>query len=1030
MKTVRIFRGLLSVILAAALALPCWAFPVNANEVTEVPTEPKETLETAVPTEAAAAVPQETTEPAAETQPAETAPPETAAPETAPAATENDFTQIRQTLVAISFAESTAVGTRELSVQGTVVYANNGLTVLQDRTGGICLTFTDGTKAVPGEVLRITGSRTAGGLTVESCERKGTAELPLKETTLDSAEECVRILVKNATFSMGSLIQGAVTMPVTPGNPEGVAAGDLVDAWGVVVNGWFYAEKVTPIRAAPEELPAVTAVPTNGVLAPGESVGLDCAVEGASIYYALSYDGETYSEYTLYAGDIPVEAGAGCVYVRAYAAKEGSTPGPETEFYFASEGHSGEESTGWNLYFGQLHAHTNISDGYGTPEEAFRYAANVPGLDFFAVTDHSNSFDNGDSGAINADGAAISEEWAAGKAAAAAVTDGDFVGIFGYEMTWQERRQLGHINTFATAGWQTRGQEGFLSLEGYYEALTTAPGSISQFNHPGAAYGYFENFAHYSPKYDAFIHLLEVGSEDGYRAYEYYTRALDKGWHVAPTNNQANHTGTWGDKSSVRTVILAQTLTEESLYDAMRNYRVYATEDSDLEILYYLDGNLMGSVQHTPAQRITVSLQDPTDAALGTVEVIADGGAVIAQRVAEGASAALTIPVSDEYTYYYLRVTQPDGDIAVTAPVWVDLYVDMGIQSFTADTEIPVQGQEVLLTLELYNNENTDFVLETLEFYLDDRVIHSADLPGTVPALDTFTYQLPFTYSGLGQVELRAVATGTAGEVPQIYETTLSLRYQAENMEQTLSAISYVRGGQVGEIYRVKGYVTAGTSNPYNTFPGTIYLQDDTGGIAVVSFTDEGIQVGRPLEVTGYLENQNGNPVLALLSYDTPEEEYFRYVPETMYHRTAMNYETCGGQLLQVEGQVVSLTRAADGKGISRFTLKDSLGALATVQIDDAILSGAYGVNELAAQVKIGCTVRAMGILHLGDDGAPVLRVRNCDEVVYVPPVIRTADPTNPKTGDVIYNAATVLCASTLGLAVMFLIWKVRKDRK
>ena len=48
----------------------------------------------------------------------------------------------------------------------------------------------------------------------------------------------------------------------------------------------------------------------------------------------------------------------------------------------------------YNLYFGQLHSHTNISDGAGSVEEAFDHASQVDNLDFLAVTDHSNSFDN------------------------------------------------------------------------------------------------------------------------------------------------------------------------------------------------------------------------------------------------------------------------------------------------------------------------------------------------------------------------------------------------------------------------------------------------------------------------------------------------------------------------------------------------------------------------------------------------------------------------------------------------------------
>ena len=51
-----------------------------------------------------------------------------------------------------------------------------------------------------------------------------------------------------------------------------------------------------------------------------------------------------------------------------------------------------------NLYYGQLHSHTNLSDGTGSIDEAYTYAKNVAGVDFLAVTDHSNWFDNDSKG--------------------------------------------------------------------------------------------------------------------------------------------------------------------------------------------------------------------------------------------------------------------------------------------------------------------------------------------------------------------------------------------------------------------------------------------------------------------------------------------------------------------------------------------------------------------------------------------------------------------------------------------------------
>ena len=67
----------------------------------------------------------------------------------------------------------------------------------------------------------------------------------------------------------------------------------------------------------------------------------------------------------------------------------------------------------WKAYFGLLDASSSLSDGLGTVQEAFSHASQVEGLDFFAVTDHSDSFDNAVIGGITRDGASFSAAWAA-----------------------------------------------------------------------------------------------------------------------------------------------------------------------------------------------------------------------------------------------------------------------------------------------------------------------------------------------------------------------------------------------------------------------------------------------------------------------------------------------------------------------------------------------------------------------------------------------------------------------------------------
>ena len=129
-------------------------------------------------------------------------------------------------------------------------------------------------------------------------------------------------------------------------------------------------------------------------------------------------------------------------------------------------------------------------------------------------------------------------------------------GLYGYEMSWPSRLQLGHIATFGTPGFQSWQQEPFqkykTALGNYYAALTTVPSSVSQFNHPGTQYGTFQDFV-YSEEADAAVSLMEVGTGDD--ACRYYIRALDLGWHLAPVN----------DQTGGRTVVYAESLTEGCL---------------------------------------------------------------------------------------------------------------------------------------------------------------------------------------------------------------------------------------------------------------------------------------------------------------------------------------------------------------------------------------------------------------------------------------------------------------------------------
>ena len=567
----------------------------------------------------------------------------------------------------------------------------------------------------------------------------------------------------------------------------------------------------------PEDEPDVTGLEVRATPASGASVEAGDTIEltaaaGATIYYTTDGSDPTTSS-TMYTDaitlgegqeQVPAPTSGSPLVIKALAvlpASEGTKEQIGEVCTFTYQAPVALE--GYQLYFGQLHAHTNISDGAGSVTEAFQHASQVDNLDFLAVTDHSNSFDNEGNSQVDlgTDLTGISPEWAQGHAAAEEVTDEDFVGLYGFEMTWSDG--FGHINTFNTPGFESRSNSEFGNKSGategyqnYYDKLVEVGSSLSQFNHPGTTFGDFQDFAFYDPQVDQRITLIEVGNGEGaigssgyFPSYEYYTRALDKGWHVAPTNNQDNHKGNWGDSNTARSVVLASDLTEEGIYDAIRNYRVYATEDNDLSILYDLNGNAMGSIlSKQDAVEITAQISDPTDTADMKVEVIVNGGLVIGTQTVTGGSGTVTFHFdSNEYSYYYLRITQADQNIAVTAPVWTGESVNAGIAATECDTALVVKGEAVTLSSELYNNAGSDMTVQSVVFSVDGETIYTADVStigtnGIIPSGGTATVSFPHAFASAGKTTVDVAMTATIGETEHTFTSVLQLTVTDESL--------------------------------------------------------------------------------------------------------------------------------------------------------------------------------------------------------------------------------------------------------
>lgn len=426
-------------------------------------------------------------------------------------------------------------------------------------------------------------------------------------------------------------------------------------------------------------------------------------------------------------------------------------------------------------YFGQLHSHTQYSDGAGSLESALAYIKALPdnaNVDFVAFTDHSNYFDK--SGAANPEGALYDmtkateysqQTWKSYKDAVAAFNTenaGSMVAIAGFEMTWSGGP--GHINTFNTPGIVSRNNTTLnnktkdAGLQAYYKLLSQKEGanSISQFNHPGTTFGNFIDFGYWDAVVDTRMYMVEVGNGEGqigaggyYPSYEQYIMALDKGWHVAPTNNQDNHKGRWGNANDARDVILTDDFTEDGIYAALRARRMYATEDKNLDLDYTVNGSMMGSIIDVPEKlNFEISFNDPdrTDS-IAKVELVVNSGKVAYtwDSAADLAKGSVSVELAPEYTYYFVRVTEGDGDLAVTAPVWVGESLKLGISKAECGTSTPVTDEELTITTTFFNSEAKPATIKSITYAIGGETIGTVTVPIALAASSTQDVEFKYT---------------------------------------------------------------------------------------------------------------------------------------------------------------------------------------------------------------------------------------------------------------------------------------------
>jgi arabinogalactan endo-1,4-beta-galactosidase len=367
-------------------------------------------------------------------------------------------------------------------------------------------------------------------------------------------------------------------------------------------------------------------------------------------------------------------------------------------------------ATGVAVYFGNLHAHTAISDGTGTPAQAFAFARDVAKLDFMAIAEHNHLM-----GGEKATAAKRRQLYVADEAnglvpvARRFTEDGKFVAIAGQEFSSMSKGN--HVNVFDVdepidpTDVPNGDFAGLLKWLDKHRDSSGKP-AVMQLNHPmlgrpgktieANEYGRddFGDDAGWIKAMGGATSLIELLNGEGKagsrrspqimdRHYLLYLRA---GFRVAPVGNQDNHKTDWGTSTETRTGVIAPALTRAALIDALRSRHAYATEDANLRVIVRVNGKLAGDVLDSPGEAtIAYEIRDADESfATYTIDVYRGtvGGELASiVKTVEGVRATPPGVANvldgirlDAGQYLFVRVTQHDesSDRTWTAPVWVD----------------------------------------------------------------------------------------------------------------------------------------------------------------------------------------------------------------------------------------------------------------------------------------------------------------------------------------------------------------------
>ena len=359
----------------------------------------------------------------------------------------------------------------------------------------------------------------------------------------------------------------------------------------------------------------------------------------------------------------------------------------------------------YKVYYGQLHSHTTDSDGgrpklpngdpnpLGDPYHAYLYARDTAKLDFFSVADHCSYPYDPYGNPYGDDGLNFVKYQSLINVANNFNEDNKFVTFWGFEWTsddtsWGGPDTLlgkGHITIINSPKLCEADEPPTNTLNGLMDWMNDplyGGGCIAFFNHPGQ-YGYdFDNFlGYFSDKivgmelWNRSDNYYDNGSATGPNdSGSWYHNALGKSWYIGAAGSGDNHYLDWGTLNEWRTAVLAQELTRESIFAALKARRFYSTREQNLVLSFTCNGEQMGSRIPAGPLNVVIDAFDGNGEIFSKIYLLKNGKKIKTWKLSSKKPHLTTTVTGTKGDYFYVLVEQ-FGELkwrAISSPIFID----------------------------------------------------------------------------------------------------------------------------------------------------------------------------------------------------------------------------------------------------------------------------------------------------------------------------------------------------------------------